>query len=221
LPQGERLFYLTNLQASKTLKVLLINFANQIKPLSLQSFWKRAVGKSQYIVQFGGLSVGLHEFEFDVNEKFFKSIENSEIEKASVQINATLTKQNNLLSMHFSISGTVALECDRCLKSVDIPIETEEDLVIKHGNPAESNDEILVIPEGETQFELSQYLYEYITLAIPARRVPCEFTGDKSVCDQEMLDQLDNIASGPEEEKEPNNNPMWEQLNKIKKFNQN
>ena len=178
------------------------------------------MGKSQYIVEFGGLSVGLHEFEFEVSEKFFKKFENNEIEKASVKINAVLTKQNNVLSMHLSISGTVAVECDRCLKNLDIPVETEEDLVIKYGNSSESNDEILVIPEGDTQFELSQYLYEYITLAVPARKVPCELTGDTSVCDQEMLDQLDNIGAAPEEEKEPNT-PMWEQLNKIKKFNQN
>lgn len=178
------------------------------------------MGKSQYIVEFGGLSVGLHEFEFEVDEKFFNKFENNEIEKASVKINAELTKQNNVLSMHFSIFGTVAVECDRCLKNLDIPLETEEDLVIKYGDPAESNDEILVIPEGDTQFEISQYLYEYITLAVPARKVPCEITGDTSVCDQDMLDQLDNIGAAPEEEQEPNT-PMREQLSKIKKFNQN
>lgn len=180
------------------------------------------MAKSQYIIQFGGLSIGLHNFEFEVNDKFFKNIENSEIEKASISVNATLTKQNNLLNMHFTIFGTVVLDCDRCLRSADLPIETEEDLVIKFGNPEESNDEILVIPEGETQFELSHYLYEYITLAIPARRVPCELDGDKSRCDNEMLEKLENVIShsDEEEEQEPNN-PMWEQLKKIKKFNQN
>jgi uncharacterized protein len=181
---------------------------------------KEAVGKSQYIVPFGGLSVGVHEFEFEVDEKFFKSIENSEIEKASIFVNATLTKQNNLLNMHFVISGTVGVECDRCLKNFDFPIESEEDLVIKHGNPEESNDEILVIPEGDTQFELSQYIYEYITLALPARRVPCEIDEEMFRCDDEMLEKLDNLSSAPEEAAEPEN-PIWEQLNKIKKFNQN
>lgn len=178
------------------------------------------MGKSQYIVQFGGLSVGLHDFEFDVNDKFFKSIENSEIERASVQVKATLTKQNNLLNMQFNISGTVGVECDRCIKSFDLPIESEEELVIKFGNPDDSNDEILVIAEGETQFELSQYIYEYIILAIPARRVPCELDKDEFECDNETLDKLNSIISHASEE-EKLNTPMWEQLNKIKKFNKN
>lgn len=178
------------------------------------------MGKSQYIIEFGGLSVGVHEFEFEVDDKFFKNIENSEIERASVKVNATLTKQNNLLKMHFDISGTVGVECDRCIKHFDLPIENEEDLVIKYGNPTESSDDILIISDGETQFEISQYIYEYIILAIPARRVPCELNDKKFECDQEMLDKLDSLNAPSDEEKE-SNNPIWEQLNKIKKFNKN
>lgn len=177
------------------------------------------MGKSQYIVQFGGLSVGLHDFEFDVNDAFFKNIENSDIQTAQLQVNATLTKQNNLLQMHFSIEGTVSLDCDRCLKSFDYPIEAEEDLVIKHGNPDESTDEILVIPEGQDEFDVSQYLYEYAILAIPARRVPCELDEERFICDAETLNKLDNLAIESPKDEEPNN-PMWEQLNKIK-FNKN
>ncbi len=177
------------------------------------------MGKSQYIVQFGGLPVGVHEFEFDVDSKFFQSIENSEIEKADIHVKASLTKQNNLLQMHFSIEGTVAVDCDRCLKNFDYPVEAEEDLVIKHGNTDESTDEILVIPEGQDEFDVSQYLYEYIILAIPARRVPCELDEDKFKCDYETLDKLKNMAVDPDEGPEPNN-PLWEQLNKIK-FNKN
>lgn len=178
------------------------------------------MAKSQYIVEFGGLSVGVHDFEFELDDKFFKSIENSEIGRASINVDAALTKQNNLLNMHFTIYGTVGVECDRCLKDFDLPIEAEEELVIKYGNPNDSNDEILVIPEGETQFDVSQYLYEYIALALPARRVPCEVDAKQFECDWEMRDKIEKLS--PEtEEKEKENNPLWEQLNKIKKFNQN
>ena len=177
------------------------------------------MGKSQYIVPFGGLPVGLHEFEFDVNESFFNKIENSEIAKADLHVKALLTKQNHLLQMDFDISGTVGIECDRCLKDFGLPIQANERLVIKHGNPDESTDEILVIPEGQTEFDVSHYLYEYIVLALPARRVPCELDEEKFICDYEVLNKLQGLAADTEEKKEPNN-PMWEQLNKIK-FNKN
>jgi uncharacterized protein len=179
------------------------------------------MGKSQYIIHFGGLPVGVHDFEFEVTDKFFKTIENSEIEKANINVDAKLTKQNNVLQMHFSINGTVGVACDRCLKDFDYPINAEENLVIKHGNPDESTDEILVIPEGQESFDVAHYLYEYLMLAIPARRVPCELDETVFKCDYEMLDKLDELAADPDEVKgEEAGNPIWEQLNKIK-FNKN
>jgi uncharacterized protein len=177
------------------------------------------MGKSQYIIPFGGLPVGLHEFEFEVNDKFFRNVENSEIQKADLFIKAVLTKQNNLLQLSFDISGTVGIDCDRCLKYFDYPVEATDNLVIKHGNPDESTDEILVIPEGQDDFDVSHYLYEYIVLALPARRVPCELNEDSFKCDYDVLEKLNTLAPDPEEKEEPNN-PIWEKLNKIK-FNKN
>ena len=178
------------------------------------------MGKSQYIIQFGGLPVGLHDFEFDVTDTFFYKIENSEVQKADIHVDATLTKQNNVLQMHFNIYGTIGLDCDRCLKYFDYPVETEGDLVIKHGNPDESTDEILVIHEGQESFDVAHYLYEYIILAIPARRVPCELDKTSFACDYDTLDKLNKLSASSEQEPEPENNPLWEQLNKIK-FNKN
>jgi len=180
------------------------------------------MGKSKYIIQFGGLPVGLHEFEFEVNDKFFSSIENSEIQSGEINVTATLTKQNHLLQMHFNFEGTVNVDCDRCLKGFEFRIEGEENLVIKHGNPNESNDEILVIEEGDEEFDISHYLYEYIILAIPARRVPCELDEKEFICDYETRDKLNSLTSDSDEnETEKNNNPLWEQLNKLKKINKN
>ncbi|MBA3663981.1 MAG: DUF177 domain-containing protein [Bacteroidetes bacterium] len=177
------------------------------------------MGKSQYIIQFAGLPVGIHEFEFDVTDKFFTSIESSEIQRANLHVLAILTKQNNLLQMSFEINGTVGVECDRCLKDFDFPVEAEEVLVIKHGNPDESTDEILVIPEGEDEFDVAQYIYEYIVLALPVRKVPCELDEESFKCDYETLEKLNSISS--DAKKEEPINPLWEQLNKLKKNNKN
>ncbi|MCE3258813.1 MAG: hypothetical protein K0S12_454, partial [Bacteroidetes bacterium] len=113
------------------------------------------------------------------------------------------------------------IECDRCLKDFDIPVEASEDLVIKHGNPEESTDEILVIGEKESEFDVSHYLYEYIILAIPVRKVPCEEISEEDfACDYETLDKLNKISSDSKDEEAPIN-PLWEQLNKLKKNNKN
>ncbi len=178
------------------------------------------MGKSQYIIQFGGLPVGVHEFEFNVTDKFFQSIENSEVQKANLLVKAILTKQNHLLQLEFVISGTVGIDCDRCLKDFDYPIESAEKLVVKFGKPEESNDEILVIKEGDAEFDVAHYIYEYIILAIPVRKVPCEIDEEQFICDEVTVEKLKSISSDSEKDNEPIN-PIWEQLNKLKKNNKN
>ena len=179
------------------------------------------MGKSPYKIQFGGLPIGIHEYEFEIKDTFFKDIEASEISKANIIVNAKLTKQNNLLTLNFNLTGTVGIACDRCLKDFDLEIESTENLVVKHGNPNESTDDILVIPEGIDEFELKQYLYEYITLAVPIRKVPCEIDSELYKCDAKILKSLNAISTSVEKKEDVEmNNPMWEQLSKIK-YNKN
>lgn len=182
-------------------------------------FWGEAMGKSQYNIQFGGLSVGEHQFEFEVTEKFFEQYHDSEITRANIRVDATLIKQNNLMNMVFDFEGTVGLSCDRCLVEYDCPISGQEKLVIKHGDPEESNDEILVLREGLDEADISQYLYEYIELAIPYRKVPCEDENleyDELPCDEETLSKFEEHKV----DEEPTGNPEWDKLKNIK-FNNN
>ena len=176
------------------------------------------MGKSQYTIQFGGLSMGEHQFEFEVTQKFFEQFKDSEITKANVQVKANLIKQNSLMHILFSFEGTVNLSCDRCLIDYDCPISGHEKLIIKHGNPEESNDEILVLKEGLEEADFTQYLYEYIELAIPSRKVPCEDEEyDIDVeCDEETLAKFNEIKI----EEQAIENPEWDKLKNIK-FNNN
>jgi uncharacterized metal-binding protein YceD (DUF177 family) len=176
------------------------------------------MGKSHYKIQFGGLSLGEHQFEFEVTQKFFEQFKDSEITKANVHVKANLIKQNSLMHILFSFEGTVNLNCDRCLINYDCPISGQEKLVIKYGNPEESNDEILVLKEGVEEADFTQYLYEYIELAIPSRKVPCEDEElDVDVeCDEETLAKFNELKT----EEEPSENPEWDKLKNIK-FNNN
>lgn len=174
------------------------------------------MGKSQYNIQFGGLSFGEHEFEFEITEKFFEKFSENEITKANINVNATLIKQNSLMQILFDFEGTVGLSCDRCLIDYNQPISGHEKLVIKHGNPEESNDEMLVLNEGVEAADFSQYLYEYIMVSIPSRKVPCEdVENDIDVdCDDETLTKFNETKVDTEP------NPEWDELKNIK-FNNN
>jgi uncharacterized protein len=136
------------------------------------------MGKSQYKIQFGGLSMGEHQFEFDIKGKFFEQFSESEITEADIQVKANLVKQNTLMHILFTFEGTVKLSCDRCLVDYNCPIFGQEKLVIKHGNPEESNDEILVLKEGlmkptlhNTYSNTSNYLYQVVKCLAKMKRM--------------------------------------------------
>ena len=169
------------------------------------------MGKKQYIIKFAGLPVGSHEFEFNIDGAFFEQFNDSEITKADLNVVIVLLKQNHMMQMQFKINGTVNLSCDRCLTDYDFPIEASEELVVRTGNPDESTDEIMVVNENAGQADVSHYVYEYIMLALPSRRVPCEIDEDFE-CDYDTLNKL-NENSVQEEEK---TNPLWDKLNKLK-----
>lgn len=183
----------------------------------MPSILELVMGKSQYKIQFGGLSFGEHQFEFEVNNKFFEQFSESEITIANINVVATLIKQNSLMHVLFNFEGVVKLNCDRCVADYNCHISGHEKLVVKQGNPEESNDEIVVLKEGLEEIDITQYLYEYIELAIPSRRVPCEEDDNDVQCDKETLAKFNELKVEEESEK---TDPKWDQLKNIK-FNNN
>jgi uncharacterized protein len=170
------------------------------------------MGHKQFNIQFGKLGAGSHRYEFEVENSFFEHFEHSELNRADIKVTLDLLKQNGILKLQFHIKGTVGVECDRCLGEYDIPLEVKETLIVKNGNPEESSDEMLVLSVGETELNIAQTLYEYIILALPGRKVPCEIN-ESYICDAETLAKLKSISKI---EKIKEKNSQWEKLNKIK-----
>lgn len=174
--------------------------------------------EKQFIIRLNGLTLGSHLFEFEVNDTFFEGREYSDAEGARVQVKLELVKQNNLTTLNFNLQGTASVACDRCTKSYEVAINSTEQMFLKNGNPdTEHPENVLVIPFGENELDISQPLYEFISLALPARRVPCEEDpGFK--CDTATLKKLNAISTD-----EPEQNPgdtIWDKLKNID-FNNN
>ena len=166
------------------------------------------------IIQFGGLGVGSHLFEYQVKNKFFEQFEYSEIKKSDVHLTIDFLKQNSVITLNFSIKGTVGIECDRCAGDFDLPVQIHETMYLKHGDVSESNDSLIVLPFGESEVDLTKYVYEFITISLPIRRVPCEIDKELYKCDEETLKKLNNFSV----EDEPNSTQesIWEELKKVK-----
>ena len=172
--------------------------------------------KKEYVIQFVGLSVGEHEYEFEVDDKFFEDLDYSEIKQGNIRIKLKLLKQSQMMSLQFEIGGTVRSICDHCAEEFDLPLMGDHKLMVKVGGSDTGNedDDIITIAANEHELDLSQYIYEYITLSLPIKRVHLEDKDGNAKCDKEMLEKLKNFIV--EEEGEESTDPRWNDLKNIK-----
>ncbi len=146
----------------------------------------------EYNIGFVGLSLGRHEFSFTVGDDFFACFEHSEVEKGQVELKLLLEKQNNMMVFDFSLRGFVELTCDRCVEPYNQSIEVESTLYVKFGEEyVEQTDEIVIIPNGSSHFDISQYVYETIHLGLPMQHLHPNSTIIGEGCNPEALKYIE------------------------------
>lgn len=159
-----------------------------------------------YRIQFVNLKLGTHFYEFEVGNKFFEEFDCLEYADVHFKVGVEFTKQSTMLLLKFNFKGNVSLPCDRCLDEVNIPVLGKELLIVKFGNEEyEETEEILVIPEGEHELNTAKYIYEFIQLNIPQKRVH-----QNGECNPDIIKKLENS------ENKQDIDPRWSDLNKLK-----
>jgi uncharacterized metal-binding protein YceD (DUF177 family) len=170
---------------------------------------------SQYTLPFSGLSEGKHQFDFTADDRFFAEFENSEVENGELAVRIDLEKRSTYLKLVFSIKGSVKLICDRCLESFDFPVESERELLVKFSEkPVEDEAELIYLHPGEFQVEVAQFIYEFVILSLPIRRVHPDGEDGISLCDPLMLKKLEELRYHGNSTDEPQD-PRWNDLKKI------
>lgn len=168
-----------------------------------------------YLIQFAGLRNGEHVFDYVVDDSFFKKREYSEVQRALINTHIVLTKETHLLVFDIKMEGTINVMCDRCGDSFDLPVIGENKLIVSLTNDRFENEtDILSIPIDSSEIDISQYLYEYIAMLLPQRRIHPDKEDGTSGCNPEAMKILNKLSS---EEREKKINPIWEELkSKIK-----
>ena len=167
-----------------------------------------------YTIQFAGLKDGQHEYNYNVDMKFFEAFEYEDIHGCNLTAKVVLNKSANTLSVDFSIKGTVEVQCDRCLDYFDIPINIEQGQIVRNGdNDLEDDMDIITIPQDSADINVAQSIFDYIVLNVPYRLVHFEDKNGKSTCNQDMINQLDEYSI--EDEDEISNDPRWDKLKNL------
>ncbi len=163
-----------------------------------------------FIIPFRGLKPGIHRYDVQIDKSFFEHFEQGEIREGEISVHIDLEKDDRMLLFQFTINGEVSLPCDRCTEPITIPIRGKERLIVKFGDEfLELDEEIQIIPESETQFDTSPFLYEYIHLLLPMKRVHAEDDQGNSSCNPDMLAKLNELLQNRTQD------PRWEKLKDV------
>lgn len=167
---------------------------------------------SEYIISHVGLKEGEHVFDFEINNQFFESFELSEIKKGCLKAEVVLNKKAHVIELDFSITGHVYVPCDRCTENFEMPLSSTNRLLVKFGEDrSEENDELIVLSISDDEINVAQYLYEFIHLAIPYKRIHPEDENGETTCNEEMLEQIEEHLYTREESVDP----RWNELKKL------
>ncbi|RZK49763.1 MAG: DUF177 domain-containing protein [Pedobacter sp.] len=170
----------------------------------------------QFTIPFSGLKLGKHQFELEIDKDFFDAYEYSLVKDGTLKANLELDKQETMLILNFDIQGSIQLSCDTCLADFAQPVNIKEKQIVKFADDELTNEdlEIMVISRKDSEIEVADLIYEYITISVPYVN-NCEQAG--VTCDPEMLQTLQKFsARDTEQTEESKEDPRWAALKKLK-----
>ncbi|REJ80836.1 MAG: DUF177 domain-containing protein [Bacteroidetes bacterium] len=171
----------------------------------------------EFVIDFGSLEPGEHEFEFEVKDSFFQEYPDSPVLRANLDVLVTMDKSEQMMLLDFTIAGDLSVNCDRCLEELELELETFNELIVKFGESEEEDSEdVIIIPASEHEIDVSRFIYEYITVLIPMRNVHEDEEGNPQ-CDPEALKNIEKYIKTEKEEgkDDDDNDPRWDALRNI------
>ena len=104
---------------------------------------------SPYLIKFSGLKDGVHLFNYELGNKFFKNFDYYDFNDAKLFARLELEKQPTLLNLKFSFHGEIEVQCDVSMENFNLELKTEHAVVVKYKDDIISTDDkVIFLPIG-------------------------------------------------------------------------
>ncbi|MCF8220285.1 MAG: DUF177 domain-containing protein [Cryomorphaceae bacterium] len=163
---------------------------------------------SPHILQFSGLKLGNHHFEFVLEASFFDSCESFGINKGVGLAKAQLEKKETMMLLTLTLEAQLEVLCDRCNENMSLDVNGAMELIYKFGTEESLDESLVILPPDSYQMDMFQPMYELLIVSLPSR-----FIHENDGCDPEVMKFL-NSSDTPQDNKNEVD-PRWEALNKL------
>ncbi|CAN5251422.1 hypothetical protein BH09BAC2_BH09BAC2_23380 [soil metagenome] len=175
--------------------------------------------RREYDIAYVGLKPGVHQFRYEIGDKFFVDYNHSDFNNCNSVVTLTLEKNTSFMMLKFEVGGNIDVVCDRCGNKLKLDLWDEFNLIVKvvenpdEMNATEEDADIYYISRTESHLHVGEWLYEFIMLSIPMQRMCKQEDIGGPQCNKEVLDMLRKM----EENKVTQNNPLAKGLEQFKK----
>ncbi|HAP71018.1 MAG TPA: hypothetical protein DCQ41_01015 [Cryomorphaceae bacterium] len=156
-------------------------------------------------IAFIGLSNGAHVFEFNLDDSFFELFKYDEYSQLRGKVTMEMVKSETVLDLSLNFSGSIQAPCDVTNEPFEQALNNAFGIQVNFGDSYnDENEELLVLPHGEHQFNIAQMVYELVVLSIPAKLYgPNAGNG------------IEDYLKNEDEETETDTDPRWDQLKDL------
>lgn len=179
--------------------------------------------RRNFDIAFVGLKPGIHEFEYEIDDKFFVDYQEQDFRHCIAQVKLTLDKKVGFMLLKFEVGGQLEVTCDRCGNNLPLQLWDDFNIVVKMVedpdvmNEQEEDPDVYYISRGESHLRVSDWIYEFINLSIPMQRMCTTEEMGGPHCNKEVLAMLKKLDA---QNSEPQN-PLWKGLEKFKNLGDN
>jgi uncharacterized protein len=175
------------------------------------------MGKRAFSVNIIGLSNKVHEFHYEFGDEFFAQYGTGLVSSGTFEADVALDKHETFIEGTFKIRGKAKLICDRSLDPFDHPVKIEKKIVFKYGDTDEElSDEIVIIHRDTDSLELGQYIYEFIGLEIPIKKLHPRYQNEPDNENEEGKLIYTSGDKNHDPDSDEDIDPRWEKLKKLK-----
>ena len=164
------------------------------------------------MIKFSGLKEGIHLFNYELGNKFFKYFDYYDFLEAKLFAKLELEKQSTLLNLKFSFNGEIEVQCDVSMESFNLDLETEHAVVVKFKDDIISTDDkVIFMPAGSHSIDVSHLIYESIILAVPQKKVHPGI--ENGSLKSEIVEKLEALK--PKKNFKEKTDPRWDKLKDL------
>lgn len=185
--------------------------------------------RREYEIAFVGLKPGIHEYAYEIADKFFEPFQQQDFRNCKADVKLHLDKKSSFMLLKFEIGGTLEVICDRCNNYLPLQLWDEFNITVKMvedpelANEQEEDPDVYYISRGESHIDVANWIYEFINLSIPMHKTCSYEKMDGPHCNPSAMDVLKKLEP---EEKDPDSNrekenPIWKGLEKFKNLEDN